>query len=389
MAMPWKDKSVMDERVGFIARLRDGESMTELCREFGISRKTGYKFHRRFVAEGPVGLGDLSRKPRHLPRATDPKLVRLIVKAKEKRPKWGAGKLLVLLKRDHPGVVFPTRSTTHLILERHGLVKTPRKRPPYKAKGTSLSTTSSPNELWCADFKGQFRLGDRSYCYPLTITDHFSRYFLACDAYDSTKAGPVFSSFEAAFEQYGLPLAIRTDNGVPFASNALFGISRLSAWWMRHGIKVERIRPGHPQENGRHERLHRTMKEDDAVAKPQASLLKQQDALELFRDDYNERRPHAALDNKTPADVYVRSPRTYSATPPEPAYEGFDRVHRVTRCGSVFICNSTERVFLSVALGHQPVAVKEDEEDLWRVQFMDLNLGYYDRHNGVFHRGDC
>lgn len=386
--MPWKDTSVMDERMSFIARLRDGEAMSDLCREFGISRKTGYKFQRRYLASGPGGLEDQRRRPRVLVRSTDAKIVALIVKAKEKRPTWGAGKLLASLKRDHPAATFPARSTVHLILEHHGLVKKPRKRGAYKAAGTPLAPSLAPNDLWCADYKGQFRLGDRSYCYPLTITDHFSRFFLACDAHDSTKGQQARATFEAAFEEFGLPLAIRTDNGTPFASNALFGISQLSAWWMRLGIKVERIRPGNPQENGRHERLHRTMKEDDVVSRPAQTIMRQQDALELFRSDYNERRPHASLSDQVPADVYRASTRPYSATLPEPTYEDCDSVHRVTKCGSLFLCQSTERLFLSAALGQQPVGVKEEEDDLWRVQFMDLTLGYYDRHEGIFHRGD-
>lgn len=246
----------------------------------------------------------------------------------------------------------------------------------------------APNDLWCADYKGQFRLGDRSYCYPLTISDHFSRYLFTCDAHDSTKTDAAFSTFEAAFEEFGLPLAIRSDNGVPFASRALFGHSRLSVWWMRLGIRVERIKPGHPEQNGRHERIHRTLKYDDVVQKPSLSILKQQDRLELFRNDYNERRPHESLGNQTPSEVYSKSPRLYSAILKDPDYDGFDQVHRSTKCGSVFFCNSTERIFLGPAFGHQPVALKEEEDDHWRVQFMDLNLGYYDRHEGIFHRGD-
>jgi transposase InsO family protein len=385
--MPWKDKCIVDERLSFIARLRDGESMTELCREFGISRKTGHKFQRRYLSEGPRGLEDVRRRPKALARSIDPRVAALVLKAKEKRPKWGAGKLLASLKRDYPAIVFPARSTVHLLFEKHGLVKKKRRSKSYKAAGTQL-IPAMPNDLWCADYKGQFRLGDRSYCYPLTISDHFSRYLLANDGHDSTKGRDAFATFEAVFEEFGLPLAMRTDNGPPFASQAIFGLSELSVWWMRLGIKIERIKPGHPEQNGRHERIHRTMKDDDVVAKPAQTLLRQQDALELFREDYNERRPHLALDNKTPSDVYQPSIRPYSATLVDPAYDDSDTVHRVTRCGKLFICNSTERFFLGRPLGHQPVGVKEEEDDLWRIQFMDLRLGYYDRHEGIFHRDD-
>jgi transposase InsO family protein len=386
--MPWKDSSVMHERLKFIARLRDGEEMSELCREFGISRKTGHKFQRRYLTEGPAGLYDHGRRPERLARATDPKLVALLVKAREKRPTWGAGKIIASLKREHPKLAFPVRSTVHAIFERHGLVKKSRRRTGYKAEGTSLTQSSAPNDLWAADYKGQFRLGDRSYCYPLTISDDYSRYLLACDGHESTKGLDAFATFQAVFEEYGLPAGIRTDNGTPFASRALFGLSQLSVWWMRLGIKVERIEPGNPQQNGRHERIHRTMKGETVVTQPAPTILQQQDALEIFREDYNERRPHAALADRMPADLYQRSKRKYSVTLSDPDYSDMDQLRTVTKCGRLFVEKSRESVFLSAALGQQPVGIKEEDDDLWAIRFMDLNLGYYDRHEGVFHRGD-
>ena len=250
----------MDERVKFIARLLDGEKMAAVCRDFHVSRKTGYKILNRYNSCGLEGLTDRSRRPYRQANQLPLQIETLIVRLKQDKPNWGAPKIRERLARLYPDVHTPAISTVHVILDRHGLVKR-RTRRRNKAAGTPLSMTDQPNDLWCADYKGEFMLADRRYCYPLTITDFASRYLIACEALHTTKEAYAFSVFESVFKEFGLPRAIRTDNGVPFASpNALFGLSRLSVWWLRLGVAIERIKPGNPQQNGRHERMHLTLK---------------------------------------------------------------------------------------------------------------------------------
>ena len=236
----------MDERLKFVARLLDGETMSALCKEFGISRPTGYKIFNRYKELGPKGLEDRSRRPYRHANKLQFQVERTILALKREYPSWGAPKIREKLIKELPMVNPPAKSTIHALLDRHGLVKR-QKRRRRKAQGTVLSDAQIPNGLWCADYKGEFLLGNRKYCYPLTITDYRSRYLLACEGLDSTKSEFAFNVFEQAFKEFGLPQAIRTDNGVPFASpNAFFGLSRLSIWWLKLGIKIERIKPGQP-----------------------------------------------------------------------------------------------------------------------------------------------
>src|SRR5262245_15369272 len=295
--MPWKECHVEDERLRFVARLLDGESMATLCGEFGISRKTGYKIYARYKHWGIRGLTDRSRRPyRHanqLPQA----LERQILAMKRHYPAWGAPKIRERLRRQGLGLRCPAISTVHAVLDRHGLVQRRRRRR-AKAEGTTLSWPTQPNALWCADYKGEFMLANRRYCFPLTITDFASRYLLMCEALATTRETYAFPVFERVFHEFGLPAAIRTDNGVPFASpNALYGLSRLSVWWLRLGIRIERIRPGHPEQNGRHERMHLTLK-TEATKPAAANVLQQQARFDVFVDRYNEDRPHQALGMK-------------------------------------------------------------------------------------------
>jgi len=250
----------MDQRLRFVARLLDGEKMAALCREFDISRKTGYKIFQRYQDCGVQGLNDRTRRPyRHANRLPF-QIEKLIVQLKRERPSWGAPKIRERLRRRYRDIHAPAISTVHAVLYRHGLVDHGRKRR-YKAQGTALSRPLAPNDLWCADYKGEFMLANRQYCYPLTTTDFASRYLLACEGLSTTQEVYAFTVFERVFGEFGLPKAIRTDNGVPFASpNALYGLSRLSVWWLRLGIQIERIKPGHPEQNGRHERMHLTLK---------------------------------------------------------------------------------------------------------------------------------
>src|SRR5712671_3223890 len=256
--MPWKESSVMDERLRFVARLLEGEQMSHLCREFGISRKTGYKIFERYKDHGLEALTDRSRRPVRYANQLPQQIESLIVAAKRDKPHWGARKIRELLVRRLDGDIrVPAKSTIHAVLHQYGLVKIPG-RPRHRATGTPLSTGAAPNDLWCADFKGEFKLGNGRYCFPLTVTDHASRYLLLCEALESTRENLAITAFEQLFQERGLPQAIRSDNGVPFASpNGLFNLSKLSVGCLRLGIAIERIKPGHPQQNGRHERCAR------------------------------------------------------------------------------------------------------------------------------------
>jgi len=373
--MPWKECSVMDERLRFVAKLLDGESMTEVCREFGISRKTGYKVFQRYRDSGVEALTDRSRRPVRYANQLPSQIESLIVTLKREKPHWGARKIRELLVRRLDGDVrIPAKSTIHAVLHRHGLVKAIG-RPRHRATGTPLSGGIASNDLWCADFKGEFKLGNSHYCYPLTVTDHASRFLLLCEALDSTREDTAITAFEQLFLERGLPEAIRSDNGVPFASpNALFNLSKLSVWWLRLGIDIERIKPGHPQQNGRHERMHLTLKKE-ATRPPGMNSLQQQARFDAFVDEFNTERPHEALAMKTPAEMYAASPRTYRGLP-DLTYPLHDRDVLVTACGR--ICMHRKRINVSTVLAGQRVGIKEVDEGIWIVSFMQYDLGYID-----------
>ena len=302
--MPWQECYKMDERLRFVARLLDGEKMAALCREFDISRKTGYKIFQRYKDCGLEGLTDRSRRPYRHANQLPFQIEKLIVQLKQDNPSWGAPKIREKLRRLHSDVQTPAISTVHAVLDRHGLVNRGRKTT-LQGQGTTLSKPAQPNDLWCADYKGEFMLADRRYCYPLTITDFASRYLFSCEALSTTKEIYAFTVFERVFKEFGLPRAIRTDNGVPFASpNALFGLSKLvglvaAAWASTSSASS----PAIPQQNGRHERMHLTLKKE--ATKPAAqNFLQQQAKFDDFIDCYNHERPHQALDMKYPAELY-------------------------------------------------------------------------------------
>jgi putative transposase len=372
--MPWKECSVVEERLRFIARLLDGEKMASLCREFGISRKTGYKIFNRYKDCGIDGLTDRSRRPYRHANQLPFQIEKLIVALKKEYPHWGAPKIRERLRRRYPELQCPAISTVHAVLDRHGLVKRRRRRR-HKAHGTALSRPAKPNQLWCADYKGEFMLADRRYCYPLTITDFASRYLISCEALATTREAFAFTVFERAFKDFGLPTAIRTDNGVPFASpGALYGLSKLAVWWLRLGIHIERIKPGHPEQNGRHERMHLTLKLE--ATKPAAeNCLQQQARFDDFIDYYNTERPHQALDMQVPAERYTDSPRPYTGLG-ELNYPCHDRTVIVTRCGR--ICYHRQKINLSTVFAGQKVGVKQVSDHIWLVSFMHYDLGYFD-----------
>jgi transposase InsO family protein len=373
--MPWKETSVMDERLRFVARLLEGEAMTDLCREFGISRKTGYKIFDRYQQDGPVALCDRSRRPVRYANQLPAQIERLIVSSKQEKPHWGARKIRELLLRRLAGDTrIPAISTIHATLDRHGLVKRMGKRR-QKATGTPLSDGAAPNDLWCTDFKGEFKLGNGYYCYPLTVTDHASRFLLECEALESIREVPVIASFERLFTERGLPAAIRSDNGVPFASpNGLFNLSKLSVWWLRLGINIERIRPGCPQQNGRHERMHLTLKKE-TTRPPGMNMLQQQERFDAFKEEFNAERPHEALDMQCPADLYRPAPRQYNGLP-DIDYPFHDRDVLVTCCGR--ICMHRKKVNVSTVLAGQKLGIKEVDDGIWLVSFLTYDLGYID-----------
>ena len=372
--MPWKECRAMDERLKFIARLLEGEKMAPLCREFGISRVTGYKIYERYKDCGLDGLNDRSRRPYRQAGRLPYQIERCILGIKREHSSWGAPKIRDKLVREFALVKPPAVSTVHAVLDRHGLV-TRKKRRRYKAQGTPLGSASEVNALWCADYKGEFRLGNRQYCYPLTVTDYRSRYLLSCEGISSTKAAFAFAVFERTFKEFGLPTAIRTDNGTPFASaNALFGLSKLSVWWLRLGIRIERIKPGCPQQNGRHERMHLTLKKE--ATKPAAfNFLQQQERFDTFKEVYNNERPHQALGGAYPGDLYTPSARVY-APPDEPDYPFHDRTVRVTRCGR--ICIGKRKINLSTVFAGQILGLREVEDQIWLVSFLNYDLGFFD-----------
>ncbi|MGY5780259.1 IS481 family transposase [Rhizobium sp. LEGMi135b] len=374
--MPWKETSVMEERLRFVARLLEGEGMSDVCREFGISRKTGYKIFNRYRQDGLEALTDRSRRPVRYANQLPEPVEAMIVRLKKEKPHWGARKIRELLVRRLAGDVrVPSKSTVHAVLDRHGLVAHARRRHRFRAEGTALSQALLPNDLWCADFKGEFKLGDGRYCYPLTVTDQMSRYLLACEAFESTKEVGVFEAFRRLFAEQGLPSAIRSDNGLPFASpNGLYNLSKLSVWWLRLGIGLERIRPGHPQENGRHERMHLTLKKE-ATRPPGRNILQQQARFDVFVSEFNTERPHEALAMKTPVDLYTPSARRYNGLP-EIDYPFHDRDALVTNCGR--ICMHRKKINISTVLAGQKLGIKEVDDDIWLVSFMHYDLGYID-----------
>jgi transposase InsO family protein len=368
----------MDERVLFISRLLEGERMTDLCQEFGISRKTGYKFRDRYAAHGVRGLVDSSRRPIHHPHHTPEAIEELIVSLRRIRPSWGPKKLRVRLQVNHPGVTIPAASTIGEILKRYEIPRRRSKRRIRKAIPTGpLRESQAPNEVWCVDYKGQFQLGNRRYCYPLTVSDHYSRYLLGCEALENTGTDSAWSTFEQVFQEHGLPQAIRSDNGTPFSSRGLNGWSRLSVWWLRLGIELERIEPGHPEQNGRHERMHLTLKQE-ATRPPSPNLFHQQARFDGFRHEYNLERPHEALDMRPPASSYRFSKRRYPKKLSRLEYPMHDLARPVNNNGAVYLYQNTT-FYLSLALAGEEVGLREVRPNIWLVSFMDHNLGYFDK----------
>ena len=374
--MPWMETSPVEQRERFIRDHRfELYAMAELCARYGISRKTGYKWLARFDEGGRLGLQDRSRAPRHCPHRIARAVAAVICAARRQHPTWGPAKLLTWLQPRHPGIEWPAVSTAGDLLARRGLVKKRRRRRQWQHPGVVPATTRQPNDLWTADFKGHFRTRDTLYCYPLTVADQHTRYLLACHGLLSTKGHGVRPIFDRLFREYGLPRAIRTDNGVPFATTGIHGLSQLNVWWLRLGIQHQRILPAHPEQNGAHERMHKTLK-GEACRPPQACLARQQRTFNAFRHLYNDERPHAALDNRPPAALYRPSTRAYTGTLPPVEYPGHFLVKRVTNAGTIRL--KKRLLFLSNALQQHPVGLEEIDDGIWSIHFCQVLLGRVD-----------
>jgi transposase InsO family protein len=374
--MPWKATEPMDQRVRFVAAIsRGGLGMSEACRLFGVSRKSGYKWLDRYKTHGPAGLQDQSRAPKSTPWALEQDMVELLIGVRHKHPTWGARKVLDSLRWRHPKLELPASSTVGDLFVRRGLItKKVRKRHHARA-GTPLGHMLGPNDGWCADFKGHFRVGDGRRCDPLTVTDGFSRFLLCCQGLNEPTTEGVRPLFEATFRKYGMPEAIRTDNGPPFSTRAPGGLSRLSVWWVKLGIRLERIEPGKPQQNGRHERMHRTLKAETARP-PAANLLSQQKRFDSFQCEYNQERPHEALDGRPPAAVYLPSTRRFPSKLPVVEYPGHFEVRMVRRNGTIKWGGA--HLLVSTALVGEPVGLEEFDDDRWLMRFSHIPLAIID-----------
>jgi putative transposase len=366
----------MDERMSFIMYYLEHEwPMAALCREFGISRKTGYKWVQRYLEDQQAGLQDRCRAPHRRPQAVSKDLEQAVVAARIVHPTWGPKKLQAWLRRRDRSVRWPAVSTIGEILKRHGLTVSRHRRRSIRRYSEPFVGCDHANTVWSADFKGWFATGDGSRCDPLTITDNYSRYLLRCQAVTATTHEAIKPVFEAAFRQYGLPLAIRTDNGVPFATTTVGGLSRLSIWWLKLGIIPERIEPGKPAQNGRHERMHRTLKRETA-SPPKRTLKAQQRAFDYFRAEFNQQRPHEAIGMDTPSSRYQPSERRYPLLLPEITYPDDMVIRKVHTQGDLRW--KARQIYLSETLAGELVGCRQVDDNLWDIYFAHIRLAQLD-----------
>jgi transposase InsO family protein len=375
--MPWSENTQMS-RYRFVA---DFESclytMTELCEKHGISRKTGYKWAERYASQGVEGLKDRSRAPHRRPAQTSAEVAQRLVELRRKHSTWGPRKLAAWLQKHEPEQAWPAASTIGGVLKREGLVEPSRRRSPRPGPAVQPRTeATTANEVWTSDFKGQFRTGDGCLCYPLTVVDSFSRFVLVVHGLPSVSGDGAWPSYERAFREYGLPEVMRTDNGSPFASSAaIAGLSRLAVRWLKLGIRLERTAPAHPEQNGRHERMHRILKAETARP-PAADGSSQQGRFDEFRRIYNEQRPHEALGQRTPSELYQPAHRRYPEHLPQPEYPGHYEVRYVHQGGEIRWQGGY--LFLTEALGGERVGLEEYDDGLWAVYFDSLRLARFD-----------
>ena len=368
----------MERRQQFLREYETGHwTMTELCRAYGISRPTGYAVLERYAEDGAAGLEERKRAPQRHPNQTLVEIERQVLGLRQAHMRWGARKLKAYLERTRPGENWPAASTMGELLQRAGLVVPRRSRRPTPPYTQPFQAASGPNRLWCADFKGWFRSQDGERIDPLTISDACSRYLLRCQAVEKTDTARVQAIFEAAFREYGMPTAIRTDNGPPFAARAVAGLSRLAVWWMKLGIVPERIAAGHPEQNGRHERMHRTLKQETASPAAENGRA-QQRAFDEFRREYNEERPHEALGMQTPSARYAPSERDYPARVADPEYGAALQVRKVLERGA--FTWKHQNVFLSKTLSGERIGLLPLDERYYRVYFAAFPLARFDSH---------
>lgn len=371
--MPWKAKRPVDLKMEFVVRRKAGERMSDLCREYGINRQTGYEVWRRFKELGGAGLVPQSRAPKRRPLKTPVELRELVIAERRAHPTWGAKKLKKVIEKS--GVMLPSATTISTILKTAGLLEKRKRRSHVRSWATGLRIPSAPNDVWGADYKGQFRLGDASYCYPLTMTDLWSRSILTCEGMGSIDEDVACAVSIQTFAKFGIPTAIRTDNGGPFASVGLGKLSKLSVLWVRLGIQLERIDPGEPQQNGCHERMHRTLKQE--TTRPAAqNLLQQQERFDRFMREFNNVRPHEAIEMKSPSELYRPSETKLPAEIPDPSYPLHDDSISVGAAGHIRVAG--RQYYLTPALAGQLVGILEQEDSRWLVSFCGIDLGHVD-----------
>lgn len=374
--MPWKEVRPMDQKTLFIAGYLQGDKMfAELCRLYGISRKTGYKWISRYEQDGFKGLDELSRKPHSCPHRTPYTIRKEIIELRQRRIKPGPKKIQSMLLKRHSEPEIPSKTTIYNILNAEGLVEKRKLRRHIPPSAKPIRIGSDPNDLWTADFKGQFLTGDRQWCFPLTVMDDASRYLLGCQALLGTGTKGVKEQFDKLFRDYGLPRRIRTDNGVPFASLSTAGLSQLSIWWIRLGIIPERIERGRPQQNGNHERMHRTLK-NAAIRPPEKHRVMQQQAFDRFRLEYNEERPHESLKQATPASRYRLSHRRMPDRIPELEYPNHYRVVHVSSHGVAY--SFGKFIYVGHLLTGERVGLDEISDGVWNLYFGPVLLGHFD-----------
>ena len=380
--MAWTETEPMKERMRFVAEAERGlYSMSERCARYSISRRTGYKWLARYEANGPTGLQERSRAPHHCPHRIDAGMATAIVEVRRQHPSWGPRKLLAWLEERRPEEYWPAASTVGDLLKGRGLVQARRRRRHWQHPGAPTVVTSAPNDLWTTDFKGQFPTRDGQYCYPLTLVDHHSRYLLACAALPSVRTAGTRAIFERVFREVGLPAAIQSDNGTPFCSTGLHGLSALSVWWIRLGIRPVRIEPSHPEQNGAHERMHRTLKAE-TTRPPATTRVGQQRKFEAFRYTYNHERPHEALGQQPPARWWRPSGREYPQVLPKPEYAGHHAVRLVGSAGTIGFRG--RQLFLSRALADEYVGLEESGDGVWSVHFSTVLLGRFSERDFQF-----
>jgi putative transposase len=379
--MPWKDTGPVDQRMACLVDWqRDEWTICELAQRYGVAPKTVHKWVGRFAIEGPPGLLDRSRAPHAPARATDAAVIAAVLALRQAHPTWGPKKLQAVLRTREPARAWPAASTIGDLLRRANLSHPRRRRRVVSSLTPPLTVAEAPNDVWSADFKGWFRTTNGTRCDPLTVIDACSRYVLCCQIVPPTGAG-VRPWFARTFQTYGLPRALRTDNGPPFASTGAARLSRLAVWWLKLGIQLDRIDPGHPEQNGRHERFHRTLHEETS-APPAATPRAQQARFDQLRVTFNDVRPHEALGQQPPARAYTPSPRPYPSRVPEPWYDATYQVRRVRTTGAIKWQGDV--VFLSEALCGEPVGLKETAQGDWSVHFLHVELGRIARRTQIF-----